>query len=333
MVGKVASVINHNPISRYILSKQFLRIVLIGLVVGPALVFAVPDLGGLNGPAGFLVWWPITLLVLRFYCYYRALKIKSKHYQCNVCRYQWVISEERPALERIRLKQAEIELIIARRSANQGQMIVLLNTLTALVIVEQDDWQLGTTYAREALSLAEGRSNQQEVAYSLNNLGFGLTFQGEQGQAIPHLKRSLALFRELSDWSGCSQVLNSLGLALLQAGLYEEARLNFEESLTFKRKMDDFGRGFVADIEGLAGVALGQAAPLRAARLGGAAKALHERSGLIAPLTLHLRFQQTVELIRTRLDPASFENEWQIGLKMTLSQLLDYALDPSEVVG
>lgn len=97
--------------------------------------------------------------------------------------------------------------------------------------------------------------------------------------------------------------------------------------------MGDFGRGFVADIKGLAGVALGQDLPLRAVRLAGAAKALHERSGLIVPLTLHLRFQQTVGFIRTRLDPAIFENEWQIGFEMTLSQLLDYALCPPVAVG
>lgn len=209
MVEKAASVIEPNPISRSVLSSQFLSITLTGLVVGPALVLGLPGLGGLTGPAGLLVWWPITFLVLRLYCYYRALKIKSKHYQCNVCRYQWVISEERPALERIRLKQAEVELATARlhadRDRDRGRIVALLNSLTALVIVEQDDWQLGTTYAREALALAEERNNQQEIAYSLNNLGFGLTFQGEWEEAIHHLKRSLALFRELKDWSGCSR--------------------------------------------------------------------------------------------------------------------------------
>jgi CHAT domain-containing protein/Tfp pilus assembly protein PilF len=76
-------------------------------------------------------------------------------------------------------------------------------------------------------------------AYTENNLGLYYVDLGETQQALDHLRRALALAREMKIRALEAVALNNLGMALNNAGEQDDALRHFELSLQLRREIGD----------------------------------------------------------------------------------------------
>ena len=282
---------------------------------------------------GWLVWAPLVLLVVYLYFYLKIPRQKAISYKCSTCKYSWFQPQPEPGQAKSLQKQMEIELVAARKIKSRTRIGIALITLAEMYGKHYDNWQQAVIYAQEGADLLQADDNKRAAALSLNSWGWCLIHVGEWQRAVPMLERSLSMARELKDWQIYRAIINSLGMALLYSGYYEPARQCLEESLQFCMKMNATTETLSADIEGLAGVALGQGQPIKAAQFCGAAKKLREMSGEIPSLTDHRYFQQMVQATRAQLDPTTFETAWQEGANLTIDQLAEYNNRTLEAVG
>ena len=89
----------------------------------------------------------------------------------------------------------------------------------------------------------------------------------------------------------------------------------------------DMGWGIAMCLASLAGVAVGQGQGTRAARLFGAAEALHEKVGF-GPATAHeIEIKRNVAALRTLLEKSALTAAWAEGRAMARERAVAYALE------
>jgi hypothetical protein len=106
---------------------------------------------------------------------------------------------------------------------------------------------------------------------------------------------------------------------------YARAEALARESLTLHRAMGDaWSIGRYLSV--LAGAALGQGQPERAARLFAAASALRERLGTPLPRIIQHDHDRAIAAVRRALGERAFATAWQAGEALAWRQALDDAL-------
>ncbi len=100
----------------------------------------------------------------------------------------------------------------------------------------------------------------------------------------------------------------------------------------YLRKSQKLGRkrGIVDCLVGLAGVAGCKGQPERAARLFGAAEALHQAFGTHIEHADRIEYDHNVAATRAQLDEATFTLAWAEGRAMTLEQAITAALGDND---
>jgi tetratricopeptide (TPR) repeat protein len=84
-------------------------------------------------------------------------------------------------------------------------------------------WQDWVATQRIALAAAERLGDDVAQAHSRYQLGYALTYMGDNDAAGPNLERALELFRKLGDFSHEAMVLNRVAVMLEAQGRYAEA--------------------------------------------------------------------------------------------------------------
>ena len=169
----------------------------------------------------------------------------------------------------------------------------------------------------------------QGVRKTLPALGFVVWHQGDCDRAVEMLEESLTLSRELGSKRGITLSLYFLGsLALFQEDYGRAAEL-LEESLTLNLEERN-KRDIAQHLEGLGGVAVGQGHAKRAARLYGAAEALRQASGAPMAPSEHSDHNPRRAAARSELGEEEFEAAWAEGRKMSLEDVISYALEKGE---
>jgi DNA-binding SARP family transcriptional activator/tetratricopeptide (TPR) repeat protein len=100
------------------------------------------------------------------------------------------------------------------------------------------DWlQLNGT----VLALAERTGDRSAAGHALRDIGVAHEQRGEFDAALPPLRRSLAIFRELADRPGEAASLTSLGIVHHRQGRYPESLACQRASLAIRRELRDTG--------------------------------------------------------------------------------------------
>jgi hypothetical protein len=140
------------------------------------------------------------------------------------------------------------------------------------------------------------------------------------------------LQRELGTRGGVSMGLCNLGwMALLQDDLGRAADL-YRESLSLSW---DAGLNPLVQsaLEGLACVAGAKGEVERAARLWGAAQALHETKGIIRDFDFLAEADARISAVRSGMGEEVWEEAWRKGRVITLDWAVSYALEGEEAGG
>ena len=188
-------------------------------------------------------------------------------------------------------------------------------------------------YAAARAWLEEGLALYRQVAvsntaYTLPLLGELARLEGDYARAQTLNEEALELRRRMGTRATPSVLCNLGWIALRQGQLVQSAQ-RFAESLLVSQ---EFGRRTITAlcVAGLGGVAAARGAPERGARLCAAAEAALSILGVRLDPADRLDLEQTLEVIRARLDPDSFDAAYGEGRKLTLDDAAALALEQAQ---
>jgi predicted ATPase/transcriptional regulator with XRE-family HTH domain len=246
----------------------------------------------------------------------------------------------------------------ARRAAD-----VRIGLSEALAALEQYD--RAETLCEEALAACRQLGVRRGVAAALGHLAMVAQRRRDHARAITLYEECLATFRELRDVRAVAEVANELAELARLCGDAVRAATLLEESIAINRDLGDrqheasalgmmgrleADRGDLARavslltealdlfqalrdviggawcLERVAGVVRMAAAPERAARLLGAAAALRDDAGAVAPTPEErVELAHEAEALREALGHAAYTAAWEEGQALTLKQATGYA--------
>ncbi len=190
----------------------------------------------------------------------------------------------------------------------------------------EGDYRRATALLQESLALDKRLGNRFGMAYATEHLGGVAAAQGDLDRATQLLEESLALFRELGDTAFEAFARADLGVLAWLKGDHALAKSLLNESLPVFRAAGDrwnVGRSLAR----LAGIAMSQKKPERAARLCGAVETVFEAIHSPMPPTDHADFDRLTTAASTALGEAAFVSAREEGRAMTLEQAIEYALN------
>lgn len=154
-------------------------------------------------------------------------------------------------------------------------------------------------------------------------------YQDDYVRAQSCFEDSAALMREAGDKWNLAMLLYNLGDVADRQGHFVRARRLAEEEMMLCHELGD-NRGIVWALEILARAAASQGNAERAGRLGGAAAGLMEMIGVQLPPTLRGPHERYLGSVRAALGDELFATTWGEGRKMTIPQILAFALAHDE---
>jgi predicted ATPase/DNA-binding CsgD family transcriptional regulator len=227
-------------------------------------------------------------------------------------------------------------LAVARAS---GASLIAARALQALGLIDLQRGDHAGAARRMEQALAQflaiestAIAGPQYVSAAYTNLGQIALAQGDAAGAIAHLEEALRRQRALGYAWMMDETLRTLGDIARDRGDYTRALASYRESVELARHHRD--RRFLAEaLSGIAGVAVAQGRPERAARLLGATAALREQIGAAIEGWNRPTHERVVALVRAALSPAAFASAWSAGANLSLEAVLAEALadvDPTE---
>jgi tetratricopeptide (TPR) repeat protein len=238
-------------------------------------------------------------------------------------------------------------------------------TAQAEVAFHRGDYDQATTFLEQSLSIQRSLQNKRGIASLLNNLGNVALQQEHFDRAASLQEQSLVLFRQFGDTSAISTVLISLGEIERRRGNYQRAVVLYEESLHLCRKLGysegiatslvslgDLARyrgdhiqatrlyqeslqlfrklndkvGITVCLDGLAEVAYLRDQLEQATRLFAQAEVTAYHIGTSIVQHEHNTHQNTISMLRSRLEDGLFDGLWIAGQALTLEQATSEAL-------
>jgi predicted ATPase/Flp pilus assembly protein TadD len=177
------------------------------------------------------------------------------------------------------------------------------------VAVMQEDAASARSLLEEALALKREQGSAYGSGWALNHLGHVAQIQGEYERATRLHEESLALFSQFGKPHGSvAEAWYALGETALAQGKALLATQHLTRALALLHDIESFPIGIAWCLAGLAGVAVLDEEPERAARLWGAAEALRLSIG-------------------AQLGEVAFAEAWAKGQAMTMEQAVAEALE------
>jgi len=229
------------------------------------------------------------------------------------------------------------------------------------------DVDRATTLLEEALEIRRGLSDRRGVHATLMNLGLAMYWQGNMKRMIELFNESLKLAREvkdnysvgitlinlgdayinqdnyqlaeqclaeadevyqnLGDQAGLAEVKRGRGRIALKLGDFERALKLFSEALRTSFEAEILSLTLVT-IEGIAFVAQKMNNPIKASRLLSACEVLRNKMKLMRITTHQADCDSYLASLRTSMDEADFAAAWTEGARLTLEQVVEYAMQP-----
>jgi predicted ATPase/class 3 adenylate cyclase len=189
----------------------------------------------------------------------------------------------------------------------------------------EGDPATGLPLLEQGLALSREINDKLGIAQWTYLRGLMLFAQGDLGPAVALFEAAAPLCRELGDRRDLGFCLLGLGAGALAQGDLEGGLLRFKESLSLFRELGD-PMGIAGVLAWSAIASAGGSQPVRALRLGGAAQALDEASGVVWPANMIAMIQQALEATRASLDAEAAGAAWMEGRSMPLEQAIAEAL-------
>jgi tetratricopeptide (TPR) repeat protein len=166
----------------------------------------------------------------------------------------------------------------------------------------------------------------------LDSLGHMAYLRGDYPQAAAWYEESLTLWRELGNRRGSADSLDSLAQVALAQGDFARATALLEQTIALCRDLD-YRSGLAWSLQHL-GTAAGMIGwPERAARLWGAAEALHEPAGKTMRIIDQTCYERIRATVHSQLGEAAFVTALTAGSTLTRERAIAYALETEDPIG
>jgi predicted ATPase/class 3 adenylate cyclase len=217
----------------------------------------------------------------------------------------------------------EQALALARDEGDLWNLAMALGNLGGSLLKAEDLARARAVYD-ESLAVYRAVGEPAGIGLALWGLGMTALGEGDRRRAATLLEESLELARKANTLSGVGRCLADLGIVALYDGDYGQAAALLEESLTLAMRLEE--QLLIGEcLWGLAAVNAAQAQPARAARLWGAAAALHYELYLPAFAVRPIE-ERLLAPARRRLGPDVFHAEWIKGQTMRYEDAVAEAL-------
>jgi predicted ATPase/DNA-binding CsgD family transcriptional regulator len=252
---------------------------------------------------------------------------------------------------------------VARSIGDSGGAAAALAGM-AFVIAKQGDFARADRIYEQALALAREAGKPWLVAHVGERRGTVLWMAGEYESAAPSFEESLEIFSDLGDRRESAFLRASLGVVGVACGQLSEGSALIEEALPALRESRSprylaqallyagearlarrnlggaraayaevlellrppgFVYGIMMAVSGLARVAAAEGRPGQSAKMFGAADAMAERTGGVAPALMRRAHTQAEANVRAALDRERFDAALSSGRRLTLDEAMDEA--------
>jgi predicted ATPase/DNA-binding CsgD family transcriptional regulator len=163
-------------------------------------------------------------------------------------------------------------LALARQLGDKYLLAILLLT-QGDIAASQSDLAQAIALDQEGQVFARELGNKSLIALAMQNLGYLAGLQGNLAQATVRTQEALKIMRDLGDKTSMTAALHTLGYLAAQRNDLAEASACYQEGLSIAHDIGN-KQHIGLHLIGLAGVALAQAQPRRAARLFGSAESV-----------------------------------------------------------
>jgi tetratricopeptide (TPR) repeat protein len=212
------------------------------------------------------------------------------------------------------------------RSRRRRDAWGLARTLSGLATAYyyRGDLEWATGLFEESMSLYRECGDKRGLGPCLNNLGIVVYSQGDLVRAEKLIEEAVALVKELGAGIAATGLCNLGWIALLRKDL-DKAWAILRESLA---SAWDLGLNPLVQpaLEGLACLAGAHGEAKRAARLWGAAQALHEDKVIPRDPDFLAEADARISVVRSGVGEEAWEEAWRKGRVMTLDEV-SYALE------
>jgi non-specific serine/threonine protein kinase len=197
------------------------------------------------------------------------------------------------------------------------------DALFALSYVALDKNEIATAVAlnTEALALFRAIGHRAKTALTLRQLAD----LGARAEAPAMLEEALALFRAAAPSPLMAATMSTFGRVLLDGDEPARAFDLFRESLVLRAEIGDRW-GLPYSLKGLAAIAFLSGRPEQAARLYGAADAVHETIGVAVTREHRPHNERYLARVRAALTEGAFAAAWTAGQAMALEEAVAEAL-------
>jgi predicted ATPase/DNA-binding CsgD family transcriptional regulator/Tfp pilus assembly protein PilF len=222
----------------------------------------------------------------------------------------------------------EESLALSREMSDTWWLATSLSNL-AVVSHSLGDSERATELYEESMDLFVVQGDKRSLAGCLNDLGMVVCSQGDLGRAAQLTEEGIGVSRELGARRDVALGLCNLGwIALLQDDLGRAVDLYRESlSLSWNTGMNPLVQSV---LEGLACLEGAKGEAERAARLWGAAQALHETKGIPRDTDFLAEADARISDVRSGMGEEIWEETWPKGRAMTLDEAVCYALEEEE---
>lgn len=196
------------------------------------------------------------------------------------------------------------------------------------IALHLDDATAAATFLTEALTVARCCGDPTYLPTILDNLGTVARRQGRLDPAQTFYEQALAESRRLRYAWGIAEHFAHLAGIAADRGDYAQAAMRYQESLAQAEAHGGDTRNLAGTLAGFARVIAASGEPRRAARLYGAATALHAAAGVRPSVVAQLDLERAASLIETQIGPAAFAAEREQGAAMTFTAALSEARLP-----
>jgi DNA-binding CsgD family transcriptional regulator len=191
------------------------------------------------------------------------------------------------------------------------------------------EYALAKNSAEESVMRWRVIGDRRSLGLALGYLAYMYLWDGDIDRAEQIGRECLAIAEDIED-DLVTFANEFLGTVALERGDFEQAGQLFRSGLGAFQTQRAF-MDLAECLEGLAGVAGGYGNVERGAVLLGAAEAVRQRYGSPVPPPRQDRYQRTLAVVRSGLEPEAFDLAWAQGRLMSPDQAVEYGLEPEQI--
>ncbi|MEQ1859326.1 MAG: tetratricopeptide repeat protein [Chthoniobacteraceae bacterium] len=209
------------------------------------------------------------------------------------------------------------ELGLEREAAHTRALLGFLEWSDGRLAASREHLEATAAFARQT-------GDRPLLALSLSGLGTIFNTEGDHAKARALKEESIATYQQTGDKWVIGLMTLSLTRVVIPQGDFAAARELLVEAAAIGEELgNEWSVPYV--LEGFGNIAVGESDPARAARLYGAASVMRERLGLTPGPGELPAYDGAIAQMRAALAPASFDESWTEGRKLSPDEALDLA--------